>query len=33
MVLVEGNIDLLSSLQAGVVEVVAPLGTALTLEQ
>jgi DNA primase len=33
IVLVEGNIDLLSSHQAGVAEVVAPLGTALTPEQ
>ncbi len=33
LVLVEGNVDLLSSRQAGVPEVVAPLGTALTSDQ
>lgn len=33
VVLVEGNVDLLSSHQAGVSEVVAPLGTALTEDQ
>ena len=33
LILVEGNIDVLSSAQAGVGEVVAPLGTALTPEQ
>ena len=33
LVLVEGNLDVLSSHQAGVKEVVAPLGTALTPEQ
>lgn len=32
-VIVEGNIDLLSSHEAGVQNIVAPLGTALTLEQ
>ena len=32
-VLVEGNIDILSSHKAGVPNIVAPLGTALTLEQ
>ena len=33
IILVEGNVDVLSSAQAGVGEVVAPLGTALTPEQ
>lgn len=33
VVLVEGNIDILTSHQAGVENIVAPLGTALTLEQ
>lgn len=33
IVLVEGNVDVLASAQAGVPEVVAPLGTALTPEQ
>src|SRR5690606_23903974 len=33
IVLVEGNVDVLSSTKAGVAEVVAPLGTALTEEQ
>jgi DNA primase len=33
LVLVEGNVDLLASHQAGIAEVVAPLGTALTLDQ
>lgn len=33
IVLVEGNVDVISSFQAGVPEVVAPLGTALTPEQ
>jgi DNA primase len=33
IILVEGNVDVLSSHQAGIKEVVAPLGTALTAEQ
>jgi len=32
-ILVEGNIDILSSHKAGVANIIAPLGTALTLEQ
>jgi DNA primase len=32
-VLVEGNIDIISSFQSGVKNIVAPLGTALTLDQ
>jgi len=33
VILVEGNIDLLSSHKAGIKNIVAPLGTALTIEQ